>query len=311
MKKTLLNLLLVLLVLPLAFSGCGGDDAPPVAEVSVTPKTVNLPFPELHTVSLTWQPSAPLDGFTGTPTVFVHLLDERDEVVRTFDHQFPGRWREGVPTTYEIDLYQSTLAPALPKGRYRLTLGLAGEGKQRWALGGLGEPIARREYLAAKVEVPAPPANKKSGPRFTFSEQWLPPEPGGDRQVLARRWLTQTGGLRVAGLRQPGSVWLVLRIPESGTAGAVNVEGGGLPSVNLEGSCGGYEASISGAGIHEVEMPVADPPKNGQCRVTLRPNFSFGSPGRSVALENVAWAPSRLRPQTPAAPASPTAPARP
>lgn len=308
MKKILLPLLLVL---PLSFSGCGGDDAAPVAEVSVAPNSLSLPFPELHTVRLTWQPSAPLDGFTGTPTVFVHLLDERDEVVRTFDHAFPGRWREGVPTTYELDLYQSTLAPALPKGRYRLTLGLAGEGKQRWPLGGLGEPIARREYLAAEVEVPAPPANKKSGPRFTFSEQWMPAEPGGDRQVLARRWLTQTGGLRVAGLRQPGSVWLVLRIPTSETAGAVNVQGGGMPAVKLEGSCGGFEASISGPGIHEVEMPVVDPPKNGQCRVTLRPNFTFGSPGRSVALENVAWAPSRLKAQAPAGPGSPTAPTAP
>lgn len=313
MKKTLLHRLLVLLVLPLAFSGCGGgDDAAPVAEVSVTPNSVSLPFPELHTVRLTWKPSAPLDGFTGTPTVFVHLLNERDEVVRTFDHGFPGRWREGVPASYEIDLYQSTLAPPLPKGRYRLTLGLAGEGKQRWPLGGLGEPIARREYLAAEVEVPAPPVNKKSGPRFTFSEQWMPAEPGGDRQVLARRWLTREGGLRVAGLRQPGSVWLVLRIPSSDTAGTVEVEGGGPPAVRLEGTCGGYEASISGPGIHEVEMPVADPPRSGQCRITLSPNFTFGSPGRSVALENVAWAPSRLRPaRAPAAPASPTAPAPP
>lgn len=306
MKKTLLPLFLVL---PLIFSGCGGDDAAPVAEVTVTPNSLRLPYPELHTVRLTWQPSAPLEGLTGTPTVFVHLLDERDEVVRTFDHAFPGRWREGVPTTYDIDLYQSTLSPALPQGRYRLTLGLAGEGKTRWPLGGLGEPIARREYLAAEVEIPAPPANKKSGPRFTFSEQWMPPEPGGDRQVLARRWLSQTGGMRVAGLRQPGSIWLVLRIPPPDVAGKLDVQGGGVPSVKLEGSCGDFEASISGPGIHEVEMPVVDPPRNGQCRITLRPNFSFGSPGRSVALENASWAPASGRPRTPSTPASPTAPA--
>lgn len=305
MKKILLPLLLVL---PLSLAGCGGDDAAPVAKVSVTPNSLRLPFPELHTVRLSWQPSAPLEGLTGTPTVFVHLLDERDEVVRTFDHAFPGRWREGVPTAYEIDLYQSTLAPPLPAGRYRLTLGLAGEGKQRWPLGGLGEPIARREYLAAEVEIPPPPANKKSGPRFTFSEEWMAPEPGGDRQVLARRWLSGTGGLRMAGLRQPGSIWMVLRIPSPDVAGKIEVQGGGVPSVKLEGSCGGFEASISGPGIHEVEMPVSEPPRNGQCRVTVRPNFTFGSPGRSVALENASWAPASGRPRTPAAPASPTAP---
>ena len=56
-----------------------------------------------------------------------------------------------------------------------------------------------------------------------------------------------------------------------------------------------------------VEMPLVDPPKSGQCRLQLRPNFSFGSPPRSVALENAAWAPSEGRPRA-AGPASPQAP---
>jgi hypothetical protein len=148
------------------------------------------------------------------------------------------------------------------------------------------------EYLGAEVEVPAAVKNRKSGPRFTFSEQWLPPEPGADRQLLARRWLTGAGGMRVAGLRQPGSIWLVLRIPEPKVAGNLKVNDGGVPAVRIEGTCGDYEASISGPGIHEVEMPVTDPPKNGMCRLMLTPNFQFGSGGpRSVSLENAAWSP--------------------
>jgi hypothetical protein len=275
----------------------------------VTPKKVRLPYPELHSVHLTWKPSMPLEGFTGTPTVFVHLLDQDRKVVRTFDHPYPGRWREGEPVSYDLKLYQSTLAPPLPGGSYSLTLGLAGQEKQRWAVEGVGEPVARLEYLAAEVEIPAPAKNKKSGPRFTFSEQWLPPEPGADRQLIARRWLSGPGGMRVAGLRQPGSLWLVLRIPEPKVAGNLTVnDGGGVPSVRIEGSCGDYEASISGPGIHEVEMPVAEPPKTGMCRLTLTPNFQFGSGGpRSVSLENAAWSPwegGRPRPAS----ASPTAP---
>lgn len=287
MKKILFPLLLVLALGVLA---CG-EDEPPVASLEVTPKSLRLPFPELHTIHVSWQPSAPLAGFAGTPTVFVHLLDDNDKVVRTFDHAFPGRWREGTAVGYDLKLYQSALAPALSPGRYRLTIGLAGEGKQRWTLDGVGEPVARREYLAADVEVPPAPPNKKSGPRFTFSEQWLPIEPGGDRQVLARRWLSGDGGMRVAGLRKPGRVWLVLSIPQPSVAGPLNVAGGGQPTVRIEGSCGDFEASLSGPGVHEVEMPLVEPPKSGQCRMELKPNFSFGTPSRSVALENAAWAP--------------------
>lgn len=287
MKKTLFPLLLML---ALGILGCG-EDAPPVASLEVTPKSVRLPFPELHTIHLSWKPSAPLEGFAGTPTVFVHLLDDNDKVVRTFDHTFPGRWREGTAVGYDLKLYQSALSPPLNPGRYRLTVGLAGEGKQRWTLDGVGEPVARREYLAAEVDVPPPPPNKKSGPRFTFSEQWLPIEPGGDRQVLGRRWLTGNGGMRVAGLRRPGHVWLVLRIPPPEVAGPLNVQGGGQPAVRIEGNCGDFEASLSGPGIHEVEMPLVEPPKSGQCRLELKPNFSFGMPPRSVSLENAAWSP--------------------
>lgn len=285
MKKILFPLLLVL-----GLVGCG-EDAPPVARLEVAPKSVRLPFPELRTIHLSWQPSAPLEGYAGTPTVFVHLLDDNDKVVRTFDHAFPGKWREGTVIGYDLKLYQSAVSPPLQQGRYRLTIGLAGEGKERWALDGLGEPVARREYLAAQVEVPAAPGSRKSGPRFTFSEQWLPPEPGGDKQVLARRWLTGSGGMRVAGLRKPGHLWLVLRIPPPEIAGPLNVQGGGQPSVRIEGSCGDFEASISGPGLHEVEMPLVDPPKSGQCRLELKPNFTFGSPARSVSLENAAWSP--------------------
>ncbi len=290
----------------LGLTGCG-EKADPVARLDVRPKKISLPFPELHQVRLTWTPSLPLQGFTGTPTVFVHLLDQDEKVVRTFDHPFPGKWREGVPVSYDLKIHQSALAPPLPAGTYSLTLGLSGEGRQRWAVDGLGEPVARMEYLAAEIDVPAAKNTKKSGPRFTFSEQWLPPEPGGDLQMIARRWLSGPGGLRVAGLRQPGTIWLVVRIPEASAAGNLKVEGGGVPSVRIESTCGDYETSVSGAGTHEVEIPVASPPKSGMCRLTLHPNFQFGTgTPRSAALENASWAPGAAGRRSPASePAAP------
>jgi hypothetical protein len=305
MKKILFS---ALLVLALGVAGCG-EEPPPVASLEVTPKNLRLPFPELHTVHLSWQPTAPLEGFAGTPTVFVHLLDDNDKVVRTFDHAFPGRWREGTAVGYDVKLYQSAIAPPRPGGKYRLTVGIAGEGKQRWTLDGLGEPVARREYLAADVNVPPPPANKKSGPRFNFSKEWMPVEPGADKQVLARRWLTGEGGMRAAGLRQPGRISLVLWIPAPDvTGGALTLkEGSKIPEVRIEGTCGDFESSITGPGLHEVEIPLIEPPKNGQCRFTLRPNYTFGSPPRAVSLENAAWSPSgeRNRPAEPASPSEP------
>lgn len=309
MKKILFSTLLVLALLGAA--GCG-EEPPPVASLEVTPRNLRLPFPELHAIHLNWQPTAPLEGFAGTPTVFVHLLDDNDKVVRTFDHAFPSRWREGMAVGYDVKLYQSAIAPPLAGGRYRLTVGLAGEGKQRWTLDGLGEPVARREYLAADVDVPPPPANKKSGPRFSFTKEWMPVEPGSDKQVLARRWLTGDGGIRAAGLRQPGYVWLVLWIPAPDvTGGGLTLkEGAKIPEVRIEGSCGDFEASITGPGLHGVEMPLPDPSKTGQCRLMLRPNFSFGSPPRSVSLENAAWSPSGRREKAApeATPGSPSEP---
>ena len=44
------------------------------------------------------------------------------------------------------------------------------------------------------------PAAAASGPLFQFSPEWLDSESGQDRQVLARRWLTAAGRLRLGAL---------------------------------------------------------------------------------------------------------------
>ena len=300
MRKILLTL--PILALALCASGCGDDDAPPVARVTASPRVVRLGFPEVQTLHLEWQPAAPLEGVSGQPTVFLHLRDAEDKVLRTFDHPFPQPWRQGEPVAYDAKLYQSLLSPPLAPGKYRLTLGLY-EGKERWPLDGLGEPVDRREYLAAEVEVPS----TSEEPRFVFSPQWLPPEPGGDRQVLARRSLNGEGenirgAIRVAGVRGPGSVWMILRIPQIDAANeqlVVLSGASGIPGVLVRGSCGaveGAEVGISGPGSHEIEIPIEPPPQNPACRINLRPNFKIVSnatgKSRSVSLESAAWAPA-------------------
>jgi hypothetical protein len=299
---------LTIAALSLSASGCG-DKAPAVAHVEVTPATVRLGYPELQALHLNWQPVTPLEGVSVQPTVFLHLRDGKNEIVRTFDHPFPQKWREGTPVAYDAKLFQSLLAPPLPPGKYRLTLGLY-EGKTRWPLDGLGEKIGKREYNAAVVEVPT----GVNSPTFAFSPSWLPVEEGNDRTVVARRWLNGRGVIGIKDVRTAGSLWLLLHLPTGNEPNEqLQVEGGGVPSVLVRGTCGGTETNISGPGNHELEIPVDGPSPTGVCRVALLPNFTITSAitgqVRSVSLENAAWGPAApgAKP-APDQPASPTAP---
>ncbi|HSG41021.1 MAG TPA: hypothetical protein VLE27_15395 [Thermoanaerobaculia bacterium] len=291
MKRILLATTLVAATLA---AGCGGGDTP-VARVEIQPRQVRLPFSQAQSVRLTWTPSAVLKE---QPTVFVHLLDGEGQVVRTFDHAFPQRWREGAPISYDVKLYQSALAPPLPPGKYRLTVGLYGKDGDRWALDGLGESIARNEYVAAEVEVPSQNPNL----RFLFAPTWLPVEPGGDRQVLARRWMADRATIRLVNQRAPGTIWMVVHIPETNSPDHKLVldPGASSPSVLVAGNCGSSESNLSGPGLHEVELALVAPPPGGFCRVLLSSNFVLeptpaagpAARKRSVSVDNIAWIPS-------------------
>jgi hypothetical protein len=284
--------LAAILVVAACLAGCRGEP-PAVARLTVEPHDVQLGFPHLRQVRFNWQPIASLGpGAEGAaPVVFVHLLDREGKVLRTFDHPFPVAWQEGVPASYEVRLYQSALAPPLAAGRYRLSAGLYGAHGMRWPLAA-GLRIARDEYEVAGVEVPPP----GPGPRFGYSGAWLPSEPGGDRQLLARRWLAGVGAIEVRDLPGPGTIWLVLSIPDGKGEGEQMVfdAGANTPSVLVSGSCGGTETGLSGSGRHEVEVAVDPSAHGGVCELRLRPNFTLlvhGRPRRSVALDALAWAP--------------------
>lgn len=279
-------------------AGCNRQ-APDIGSLEVQPRSVSLPYPQLTTLHLTWTPAA-ASGDADTPSeplVFLHLLGAKGQVLRTFDHPFPRHWLAGTPVSYDVKLFQSALAPPLDPGKYRLIAGLYGEGGKRWPLGGLGEPVRRGEYLAAEVEVPPQPA----GPRLEFSSQdWLPIEAGTDKQVVARRWLSERPGeIRVEAIPGPGTLWLSFRIPAGDGPYQKLVyhdASSNSPAVVVRGTCGAVETGISGPGPHEVEMPIEPPPSEkaeGGCRVTFVPNFhvlSNDHPApRSVALENAAW----------------------
>jgi hypothetical protein len=302
MKRTLLPLFVLLLA---GLAGCR-HELPPVATLDAQPRSLVLGYPQTAVTRLTWTPETKgEEAAPAEPLVFVHLLDPKGVVVRTFDHPFPQRWAGGVPVSYDLKLYQSALAPPLDPGKYRLSIGLVDHSGKRWPLSGLGAPIGRHEYLAADIEAAPQPA----GPQFAFSPAWLPLQAGTDKQVLARRLLSdQPGEIRVEGIPGPGSVWLTLRIPLGDGANEKVVfhdPAATSPAVVVRGTCGSVETGISGSGPHEVEMPVAAAEAagtsaaggaGGGCRISLVPNFHIVSPASpepySVALQVLSWAPA-------------------
>jgi hypothetical protein len=289
MKATARLLVLGTLLPAVLAVGCKKNDTP-VGKLEVAPVELKLAPSEVQKVQLTWTPSVAL-GAEGA-TVFVHLLDSEKKVVRTYDHAFPQAWAPGTPVSYDVKVFQSAIAPPLAAGKYTLTVGLYGKDGERWALEGMGEPVGKKEYKAADVDV----APDGYGPKFAFAPAWGPLEEGGDRQVVARRWMVNRGSIRLNDQRDAGTVWLVVRIPEERVEGYELVfdPTATTPMVKAIGRCGSTEMSVSGPGLHEIELPVEAPVAGDYCSILLTANYQLkptsqaGTP-RSASLENIAW----------------------
>jgi hypothetical protein len=140
-------------------------------------------------------------------------------------------------------------------------------------------------------------------------------EAGSDKQVVARRWLSQQPGeIRVEAIPGPGTLWLSFRIPPGDGASQKLIyhdASTNTPAVVIRDSCGAVETGISGPGPHEVEMPIEIPGAEGACRITLVPNFHVVFPDRlpprSVSLESVAWIAGGARGPSPGDGAAPPA----
>lgn len=284
----------VFLLLP----GCHRE-SPAVATVDVKTPVLDLPHRSFAPLSLSWRLHEPLVGRSGRLRVFVHLLDEPGSVVRTFDHPWPGSWRPGSRVDYTVDLHQSALAPPLEPGAYALTLGLYdGEGR-RWPLATQGEAVDRHEYRVAEVRVPP---ESGSEPMFQFSPDWLASEPGRDRQILMRRWLTGPGHVRATGLERAGELWLRLLLPTGGAEQElVLTEGAQQQGVVVRCGCGEIEVRLAGSGIHDVVLPI-EPGSEGaddSCAIEIAPNFYLleldSAERHTVSLEVLAWSPQSSR----------------
>lgn len=282
-------------------AGCSAESEEIVGTVALEPDTVELTYGTYQPVELTWSPSEALDG-GDRPMVFVHLVDDEGRLFRTFDHPLPADWVPGREISYPVRLYQSILAPPVEPGEYRLSVGLYDGASRRWALEpASGEEVDDGEYALADVTVPT---TEGTFPGVVFSDGWSATIAGGDRQVLAVRWLTGEGEIQLATVPGPGRLWIEFYVPPdeagsewtfdggepvSGTGGPGGT-GGRLPRVRVSTTCGDFTAELEGHGAHDVEVPVA--PGSDGCAITFAPDFTVSSTDldrSSLLLQNVSW----------------------
>ena len=263
------------LVLALVFAaGCAKDETPAV-RLTGPSSPVRLAYPESVALTLEWTPLELLKREGLHPTVFVHLIDRPNHVLRTFDHDLPGPWMVGVTRRDEFDLYLSALGPPLAPGSYTLTAGLYDPALgYRWRLSTEGGDITgHREYKVASVQVPP---GRSGDFRFRLVGNWSEVEPGTDRQVLERRWLSGPGSLWI----EPSSSSRTIRI-EMRVAGEPGARAG------IAATCA-VSAHELPAGARWIEaVPVPGQP----CEIRLENLQAPSSPGRWLGLEALAWRP--------------------
>ncbi|HEY3169399.1 MAG TPA: hypothetical protein VGK08_00200 [Thermoanaerobaculia bacterium] len=262
-------------------SACRGRSQP-VGTLQIEPKVVTLAYPLAVPLKFRWTPTRELGRSRGSPRVFVHLLDGGRRILRTFDHILPEPWTPDRAQSYEIDLYQSAIADRLPAGAYELTFGLYDSGRDRWPLSVDGEEVGRREYRLGTVTVPEPAG---PAPSFGFKGGWLPVEPGGSRQVLARRCLKGEGSIAVVAPPSAGTVWVAASLRADGTPP-------GAGAYRVSASCSPQTTEISGIELQWIGFPVSPSTGDSDCEIRFTPIASSAQTSRPLCLEVLAWRPA-------------------
>jgi hypothetical protein len=274
-------------VLAAVTAGCERTPDRPVARLAASPAEVALAYPGAAEVALAWRPSSPLGEVDGELRVFVHLLDDDGEIARTFDHRYPSAWEVGREVRHPLELYQSALGPPLPAGDYALTFGLYDGAGRRWALETTREEVGRREYHLATVRVEEPEGREP--PELGFAVGWLPLEPGGDRQILGRRWTAGRAMIGVGMPRRSGELVLSLAILAPEGFELRLDEEASQPAVRVTSDCDGSSHHLAGVGSHQIAVAV---PAAATCHVVLEPDFELvwpEGPPRGATLENLYW----------------------
>lgn len=278
----------------LAVVSCVPRLAPPVAELRVDVDEVPLAYASSARIPVEWQSLRPFDPPSGSPSLFVHLLDSNGHLLRTFDSPLPEDWAEADDP---IEIWQSALAEPLPAGSYRLTSGIhdAATGR-RWRLKTSASEIDGGEYEIAVIEIGS---TDRKTPDLVFGGDWLTPDEG-QRHNPGRRWLGTSGSIQLSGT----AGWSEVVLTVSMTALPVDLhrpvfeDGAATPRLVIRDGCdGGSETTIEGYGVYAVALRLDG--REDRCAISLEPNYFMldhqDFTRRSVGLESAYFRPSSGR----------------
>src|SRR5438046_7703614 len=153
MMRNTVRLQVSVLLLSLAFAGCGGkqETEPAVATPSLTFGKDRVPIGSAVTLTYKFV-VAPTASFDKDYWVFVHVLDAEGEQMWTDDHQPPvptTQWKPGQSIEYKrtifVPNYPYIGAAVVRLGVYDLSSG------KRLVLN--APEASRREYIVAKIQI--------------------------------------------------------------------------------------------------------------------------------------------------------------
>ncbi len=301
MKKPVLTRRMLFLMIAVAVPAvsCAPRLEPPVAGLRSDLAKVSLAYASSSRIPIGWKALRPLEPPGAVPFLFVHLLDQSGQLVRTFDRQIQDIWQVGLlpKDSTEIDdlveIWQSALAEPLPVGSYRLILGIydAASG-QRWRLETSANAIVEGAYEIAAIQVES--AEKKT-PDLVFGGDWLAPDEG-QLHNPGRRWMGESGSIRLFGTAGWSGVVLNLSIADLSADRHLPVFEGAAsePRLVIRNGCDrDSETLVEGYGVHSVSLRIEP---GADCAITFEPNFTMLALGdftrRSIGLESVFFRPN-------------------
>lgn len=280
----------VLVVLAVCAALACSEPEQPVAALRASPPRVSLPFSQSASIELIWTPLAPRSALGDRPLVFVHLVDQEESLLRTFDHPLDIEdWSVGVATSHPLELTHSYLAPHFEAGEYRLTAGLYDPEGIRFALrgDGEGEGLAGYEHVVATVLIP----DSRPTSNIAFLGDWRPLENAGDLQRVRHRWMGADSRLEIAPIREPQRLGLELQIPIEIESSVPNSSA--APGVQVSNSCG--QGQQVGPGRHRIDLELEPGPDETDCVVELAPSVVWKDDRgttRSVSLQGLTLTPA-------------------
>ena len=188
-------------------TACGRqqDTAPPVASIAATPSARQVESGAPVTVTYTFNVPAGAAALPADRWVFVHALDESNELLWTDDHAPPvptQSWRAGTPITYTRTMFVPRNTTA---GAVRLEAGVfARASGDRLPLAGQDRGMRSYEVASLDVTPAVNPVVPESG--------WYDPE-SGESPGREWRWSRRESHLSFANPKAPITLYLQMDQP--------------------------------------------------------------------------------------------------